>query len=262
MGGAEDQTNVLLVGETWMSVTTHYKGWDSFTTAVYENGGERFSALLRSGGAQVTQLKAHDVPASFPAAREELDRFDVVVLSDIGANSILLAPDTWVHGKSAVNRLVLLRDWVLEGGALVMVGGYLSFQGIHGTGRWRQTPVADVLPVDISPFDDRMETPEGLKPDVVASGHPITARVGSLPVVLGYNKVVPRAWGATLATVNEDPLLVVGQVGKGRCLAWTSDIGPHWCPSEAYESVGFASLWLDALSWLTATGGPKAAGRP
>jgi len=61
--------------------------------------------------------------------------------------------------------------------------------------------------------------------------------------------------GATvLATVSADygekPLLVAGSFGKGRSLAWTSDIGPHWLPPEFVAWKGYARLWAQALGWL------------
>ena len=28
------------------------------------------------------------------------------------------------------------------------------------------------------------------------------------------------------------PLLVIGEYGKGKTMAWTSDIGPHWVSSN------------------------------
>ena len=45
-----------------------------------------------------------------------------------------------------------------------MVGGYYSFQGINGGARYHGTPVEEVLPVEILPYDDRVEVPEGFTP--------------------------------------------------------------------------------------------------
>jgi Putative glutamine amidotransferase len=41
----------------------------------------------------------------------------------------------------------------------------------------------------------------------------------------------------TLAMLNDHPLLVVGTFGDGRTVAWTSDIGPHWCPREFVDWI-------------------------
>jgi len=91
-------------------------------------------------------MPAHEVPERFPANAEELAAYDVVVLSDIGADSILLHPDTWLRGQRTVNRLVVLAEWVRSGGGLLMAGGYMSFQGINGAARYRRTPIEEVLP--------------------------------------------------------------------------------------------------------------------
>ena len=64
----------------------------------------------------------------------------------------------------------------------------------------------------------------------------------------------PHSW-EVIARLPEDqgghPLLVTGSHGKGRTLAWTSDIGPHWLPTPFVEWPGYARLWRQALAWLT-----------
>ena len=59
------------------------------------------------------------------------------------------------------NRLELVKEYVIEGGGLVMAGGYLSFQGIYGTARYHRSPIEDVLPVSMQPTDDRVENLRG-----------------------------------------------------------------------------------------------------
>src|SRR4051794_28444006 len=112
-------TRVLLAGESWVSQSTHFKGVDQFTSVTFETGSEAFIAALEAHGMQVTYLPGHDVPRKFPATREELNEFDVVVLSDIGANSLLLHPDTFLKGIPTPNRLDVLAEWVrVDGGGL------------------------------------------------------------------------------------------------------------------------------------------------
>jgi uncharacterized membrane protein len=48
------------------------------------------------------------------------------------------------------------------------------------------------------------------------------------PHLLGYQLVESKETAQTLAVVDDDPLLVVGCHGKGRCVAYMTDIGPHW----------------------------------
>ncbi len=58
-----------------------------------------------------------------------MQEWDAIILSDIGANTLLLHPDTWLKSRRTANRLTLLHDYVAGGGALMMIGGYYSFQG-------------------------------------------------------------------------------------------------------------------------------------
>jgi uncharacterized membrane protein len=198
-------------------------------------------------------MYAHDVPAKFPHTAAELSKYDVIVLSDIGTNSFLLPIETWLQGKSTPNRLKLLAEWVENGGALIMAGGYLSFQGFEAKARFAGTAVEAVLPVTCLTYDDRAETPEGAQPVIVDASHPVLAGVpAGMPALLGYNKVVLKPGATLVATVGGDPLIATAQVGKGRSLVWTSDIGPHWCPEPFVQWNGFAPLMANMIDWVTA----------
>ena len=52
-----------------------------------------------------------------------------------------------VSAPGGSGKSLLLADWVRAGGRLLMVGGYLSFTGIEAKANYRNTPLADVLPV-------------------------------------------------------------------------------------------------------------------
>ena len=155
----------------------------------------------------------------------------------------------------------LLADWTARDGGLMMIGGYLSFQGIDGRARWHRTPVERALPVDCLPFDDRLEIPEGFSAEILQPGHPIMAGLeGPWPLLLGANEVrlKERADVEVLARLPEDqgghPLLVTGRHGDGRTLVWTSDIGPHWLPPPFVAWPGYARLWRNVLRWVTEGG--------
>ena len=47
---------VLLAGESWMSYTTHVKGFDAFYTSTYETGEKWLKAALEAGGYEVTSV--------------------------------------------------------------------------------------------------------------------------------------------------------------------------------------------------------------
>lgn len=242
---------VLLAGESWISQATHYKGFDSFTSVTFHTGADDYLAALRAEGIEAEQLYAHDVPDRFPRDAAELAAYDVVVLSDIGANSFLLSNAVWLEGKSVPNRLTVLADWVRSGGGLLMAGGYMSFQGFQARANFAGTAVEDVLPVRIARHDDRVEAPEGARPALVAADHPVgRAWRGTAPSILGYNRVEARPDATVVATVGEDVLIAAAEVGKGRSLVWTTDIGPHWCPVELTRWEGFAPVMAAMVRWL------------
>jgi uncharacterized membrane protein len=250
---------VLLVGESWVSSANHTKGWDTFASVTFHLGAEPLVAALRDSPYDLAYMKAHEAAEGFPLTMEGLDGYDAILLSDIGSNTLLLHPDVWLHGRTVPNRLKLMRDYVAAGGGLMMIGGYFSFQGIDGKARWRRTPVEEVLPVECLPYDDRIEAPEGIVAEVVNPGHPIVAGLASpWPALLGVNEVVVKGGeGVEViarlpAEQGGHPLLVAGRHGKGRTLAWTSDIGPHWLPNTFVEWPGYKRLWTQALDWLTA----------
>ena len=258
-----DKTRVLLVGESWVTSATHFKGWDHFGSTTFHLGAEPLVEALADSAFDLTYMPAHEAAANFPLTADGLQDWRGIILSDIGANTILLHPDVWLHSKRVPNRLKLIRDYVAGGGGLLKVGGYLSYQGINGTARFRGTPVADVLPVQILPYDDRVELPEGFHPEVVGpEEHPILAGLGrDWPPLLGINEVTVRSGrdAQLLARLPDEegghPLLVCGAHGKGRVVCWTSDIGPHWLPPEFADWPGYARLWRQILGWITrATG--------
>ncbi len=242
---------VLIVGESWVTNATHYKGFDSFTSTTFESGVIPLRQALEGGGHEVRWMPSHEAAEAFPQQVTGLADVDVLVLSDVGANTLLLHPDTWLRGRPTPNRLKLIRDWTHEGGALVMCGGYYSFQGINAGAFYHRSPVEEALPVSISPYDDRVEVPEGAVAEVLDGSHPVLAGIaGEWPLLLGYNRVEAKPDATVLARIHEDPLLVVGQHGEGKTLVWTSDIGPHWCPEPFATWEGYLRLWTQAVTWL------------
>lgn len=149
------------------------------------------------------------------------------------------------------NRLLALRDYVAQGGGLVMIGGYLTFQGIDAKAQYAGTAVEEALPVTLLRADDRAENPQGVSPRVSDPGHPIVAGLGDeWPVLLGYNRVVAKPGTSIVARVEDDPLLVAGSFGRGRSVAFTSDCGPHWAPPPFVEWSGYARLWAQIAGWV------------
>ena len=80
----------------------------------------------------------------------------------------------------------------------LMVGGYPTFSGVDAKGKWHDTAVQEVLPVEVPTVDDRMEHCEGVKPVTVGEHEALKGIPTDWPEVLGYNKVIakPEARGS------------------------------------------------------------------
>ncbi|WP_108658709.1 glutamine amidotransferase [Acuticoccus kandeliae] len=243
-------TKVLLAGESWMTHSIHVKGFDSFTTSAYHEGGTEMIAAMRAAGLDVTYQPAHIAADHFPLSAEALAAYDVVILSDIGANTLLMPDRTFARSEPTPNRLRLIADFVKGGGGLLMVGGYLTFQGIEGKAAYAGTPVDDVLPVALMTRDDRSERPEGVVPAIVNGAHPVMAGLTEWPTFLGYNRSMLREDATLLAEVDGDPFIAVRTVGSGRSAIFASDCGPHWGPPAFLAWPGYGPLWANLCNWL------------
>ncbi len=243
--------DILIAGESWVTHSIHIKGFDSFTTSTYEEGVHWLKAALENGGHHVHFLPNHLVSRQFPTSASELASYHVVMLSDCGTNNLLLHPDTFGKSERTPNRLEAVRDYVADGGVLLMIGGYMTFQGIDGKARYHSTPIEDALPVVIQATDDRVEVPEGQQPVVLQPSHPVLQGIGEdWPAFLGYNRFKARPEATVLLKIGMDPFLVVWQYGKGRSAAFASDCGPHWAPPEYLNWACHDRFWSQLVRWL------------
>jgi len=186
--------------------------------------------------------------------RTKLDTFDVVVLLNFGYTE----PQLSLQGYEPD-----LKRYVMNGGALVVVGGDRSFS---------ESPrpfveLADVIPLqasgpaDLKPFAARL-TPEGKRHPVTALGGGAAAEAmwAALPPLQGLN--LTRATpGATVLlehpflTANGAavPVVALAEFGRGRTLAVATDSAWVWAftshdkgaPTRVYER-----FWASALRWL------------
>lgn len=247
-------TRVLLIGESWFVHSIHQKGFDTFTSSTYEEGGAEFVAALRERGHDVTHIPAHRIEHDLPTTTEALAEIaDVVVISDVGANTFQLPVSVFAHSKPSADGIGALSTFVAGGGGLLMVGGYLSFSGIDARARWGHTALADLLPVVMLDRDDRVEMPSGVRPRIHSS-HPVVETLDAeWPEVLGLNEVTPRAGAHLLVSAGRHPLLVVGDApapGVGRTAAFTSDLAPHWVTPAFLAWAGYGILFDRLVRWL------------
>lgn len=185
------------------------------------------------------------------------------------------------RGRFRAGQMEAIVDSVRRGAGLAMFGGWESFHG--RLGEYGDSPIAEVLPVDLLPADDRRNCAQ---PCLVrpTGAHPITDGLPweRPPGIGGYNAIVPqtgsevilvgvpfevqqRAGRFEFTPGEEFPLLVTGSYGRGRTVALATDVAPHWVggwvdwgPRRVVQAVGegfvevgnlYAEFFRNLLRW-------------
>jgi uncharacterized membrane protein len=203
-----------------------------------------------------------DLGGGLPARAEDMDRFHVVVLGDVGRDEF------------TPQRLDELRSFVDRGGALLALGGYHAF----GAGGHADGPLADVLPLTMEGRHDGhvdepfvpVLTPEG-REHLVFNGCSEFLATGQA-VLQGANRVTGAKPGADVLAEHPReavggrpmPVVAVHRYGAGRALAVTADTTWQWKlggaagpPAQAYDR-----FWRQSLRWLAGRTAPAAPVRP
>lgn len=242
---------VLFVGESWSATLMEVKGFNSFFSSKYETGLGWIDKAIEKAGYEFEYMPNHIANDHFPFTLEELNKYSCIILSDVGADTLLIPSATFGMSKILPNRCQLLKEYVLGGGGLLMFGGYMTFNGVGGQGKWWATPVQDVLPVQLFPYDDRMEHCEGVCAEVILPEHPIFEGIeGEWPPVLGYNKSTIKPEAELAATVCGDPFIAFGNYGKGKTAIFSSDCSPHWAPPEFCNWKYYNVLFKNIINYI------------
>jgi uncharacterized membrane protein len=127
-----------------------------------------------------------------------------------------------------------------------MIGGWESFHGQGGD--WDNSPIGNILPVEIAEIDDRRNCDQPVLVRQVQE-HPVIENLPWMdrpPVIGGFNEVKAKPGSEVLLEAcvfeakyqAEDqftfqfaeclPLLVVGEYESGRTSALMTDVAPHW----------------------------------
>jgi len=247
---------VLYVGDGSIRLETEVKGAEvtQYVSRVKDAARHLRDALASDPDIRVTHLPPYLTFMQFPETAEALRAdYDVVILSDIGADTFTTYPlEEGQPLRPRPNRMRELTRFVREGGGLIYAGGYVSFQGRNGAAHWYGTALAEALPLEVlNVVDDREDTPEGVRPRILKADHPVTRDIPweDCPVFFGYNKSKLKPGAVLLATIEEYPLLAVGTFGRARVLAFSSDPCPHW--GEYFTRWNqYARFWTGAVRWV------------
>ena len=232
-----------------------YKGLD------FINYGHWLQEAFEAGGHECKSVPTWDFYMLPPGEFEKvLSDYDVIIFSDVEAKNFQLAPSFFDRRKFGTqvltfpDRVRLTVEAVKDGLHAMFLGGWLSFNGELGKGGWGRTGLREILPVECLEVEDLRESTEGFIAEIVAKDHPIAKHVTlqNLPPILGYNRVKPRANCPVIChwSGSTDPMLAVGQFGKGRTLAYTSDPAPHWgCNFVFWDQ--YAKFWNTMHDWVT-----------
>ncbi|MBU3878133.1 cytoplasmic protein [Faecalicatena sp. AGMB00832] len=243
---------VLLVGESWVSRGENAVGLDVIGMSSYTEAAGSFMEKSGRYGIDFTYIPGYRASVDFPMTEEQMSQYQVIIISDIGSNSLLLHPKVQNNCERIPNRLRELSSYVKHGGGLLMCGGYMGFSGFMGKAGFGITPLAKVLPVSLLNYDDRIEEPSGVVPQIKVKEHPILEGVkADWPYFLGYNSLKAKEGAVEIASVNEnDAFITVWDYGKGRAGIFASDIAPHWAPPAFLDWESYGLFFANYLKWL------------
>jgi uncharacterized membrane protein len=221
--------------------------------ALYGDSDFRLVGLLRLGDNRFYVQGANPEEAflekGFPTTVEQLYRFQAIILGDIEASYFTPA------------QLAMLQEFVrTRGGGLLMLGGVNSF----GLGKYAGTPVAEMLPVQITgndgPYSDveykaRVTQSLGVHPVMRLSLDPEENRTlwNQAPSLIGITPVAGVKTGALTLLTNDTgdkPVFAVQNYGAGRVAAFTSGGSWYWRVSVPSTVEFHEKFWKQLVRWL------------
>lgn len=175
-------------------------------------------------------------------------RFDVIIIGDVPAAAI---------GNDQLESIATAVD---RGTGLVAIGGLQAF----ADGGYATSPLARVLPVQLASLQGQSQIAGNVTPKLTLL-HPITSLAPSdsalaeqqavwdkLPSLVGASRLgqprVAPGINVLLETVDQSPLLVVGEYGAGRVAAFGGDSTWRWWRRGDDES--HRRFWRQMILWL------------
>ncbi len=196
--------------------------------------------------AQLTELR----PSLFdPGA------YDVYIIGDVPAR---------VFREGGRDFLAELADRVREGAGLMMIGGQHNF----GAGGYADSPLADLLPVVMSPADILADDEFSPEQQIDRRLEMLPTRSGSnlhyvmnvaardnrrtweqLPPLLGATRLTPKKSADVLAESSDHvPLLIISDTGRSRTMAFAADSTWMW-HMHGFEEI-HQRFWQQVILWL------------
>ncbi len=230
--GTHVKRTVGVAGHWWNDMELMTRAWDETGEIEYEcltpvseyNDSPNLVGVSFQNGEM-----RQDPSRSFPATREELYRYDVMLISDVPVGNFSTEQMQWVV------------DWVNErGGGFLMGGGYTTFD----VGNYDQTPWERITPVDMLAYGAGfMEKTFPIRIPEAVKSHPLwkvsddpeenDKALAAHPVFLGMNRVKRAKPGAIVLAVRADaegdePVIAAQSYGRGRSIAWLPDPNGGW----------------------------------
>jgi uncharacterized membrane protein len=197
----------------------------------------------------VIKAPARDAAPAIDDSEFAPGRYNVFILSDLPAD--YLTPQ----------QQRLLVDAVKQGAGFMMLGGHSSF----GAGGWADTPLKEILPIQIHPGDGQLEPEEGIKfvPNNrgldsfvlhVGANRAETARIWDMmPPIRGTNRFgdpKPNAVILAETPAPAEPLMLSIELGPGRVIAYGGDTWV-WARSSEESRLAHRKFWRQVVFWLS-----------
>jgi len=205
-------------------------------------------------GATTSELSLIPFPSNLLLS-DYLNSFDLVIF-----HNFKFSP--FIDKKNLSN----IKEYVEQGGAFLMIGGDLSFEG----GGYDRTPVEDILPMRIRGGSKKFLLGElQMKVQPKLSHHPVlrlendpkqnTKAWKSLPPIQGVNiGLVPAKGSYVLSTTRKNkvnaPVLVTRQVKEGRTMVIATDSSWNWNflrVGEGGSGRYYQRFWENVIAWMT-----------
>jgi uncharacterized membrane protein len=207
----------------------------------------KFIASALSGAEHLSMRRVLVLPGQhLPDAQTDVDRYDMLILGDLNASAVL------------PSRLLEVRHAVQEQGKGLLV---LLSQTSAGPEGWRNSPLADLLPVKlsagVSATPGKREfrvAPDQADHPALALGPTVEATQkawASLPPLAGTFVGLELKRGATVLARDQDgnPLLVVQRSGLGRVACLMADTTFRWYFTEQNTQDCYRRFWRQLVMW-------------